>query len=634
MNRVRRRWLAVALVVAALHLVVDAQRPALEKARLELASDRSAYRGGETARIAAMAQVEQGWHIQSHTPSLDYLIPTVLTLDLPDGWAEAKIEYPPHRMWTAQFEPDQPLAVYEGKVRFLATVAIPADWKEDAAEIVATLHYQACDDRQCLPPRDATATLVLPLGEDGEATNEELFVAVAGDGAAAPPSGSGANGSGAAAASVESRPAIAASAPARAAGISFGDLLGKLLLGVLGGLILNAMPCVLPVLSLKLVGILQHAGQDRRAIATGGLATSAGIVASFIALALVAIGVRAAGGLVGWGVQFQNPAFVVFLAIVVVLFCLNLWGVFEVPLPRALSRFDAGGAHHGVLGHFVTGLFATLMATPCSAPFLGTAVGFGLSQSAGVILAVFTAIGVGMALPYLFMAAVPGSVARLPRPGAWMVKLKVVLGFLLAGAAIWLLYVLSSQVSPERLAAIEVGLLVLSMLVWFGGDPMGSRVARVIGRGGALAAIAGTLFLAARATPVAIDVERAPPGGAIGWTAFDRAQAETLARDGRLVFVDVTADWCFTCKANERLILETREVIAAFARLQVVPMRADWTNQNEEIARFLADFGRYSIPFYLLYRPGAEPHLFPELLTKRDVLRVLDESVSREARRE
>jgi suppressor for copper-sensitivity B len=392
------------------------------------------------------------------------------------------------------------------------------------------------------------------------------------------------------------------------------------------------MPCVLPVLSLKLVGILQHAGQDRRAIATGGLATSAGIVISFIALALLAIGVRAAGGLVGWGVQFQNPAFVTFLAVVVVLFSLNLWGVFEVPLPRALSRFSGGGAHDGVLGHFATGLFATLMATPCSAPFLGTAVGFGLSQSAGVILAVFTAIGVGMALPYLFMAAVPGSVARLPKPGAWMLKLKVVLGFLLAGAAIWLLYVLSAQVSPERLAAIEVGLLVLSLLVWLGGDPMGATALRTIGRVGAVAAIAGTLFIAARATPVAIDVQRQSAAGhGIDWTMFDRGQAESLARDGRLVFVDVTADWCFTCKANERLILDTREVTEAFARHAVIPMRADWTNQNEEIARFLADFGRYSIPFYLLYRPGAEPHLFPELLSKRDVLRVLDQSAGQQA---
>jgi thiol:disulfide interchange protein len=190
-------------------------------------------------------------------------------------------------------------------------------------------------------------------------------------------------------------------------------------------------------------------------------------------------------------------------------------------------------------------------------------------------------------------------------------------------------------VSPERLAAIEVGLLVLSMLVWLGGDPMGASALRAIGRAGAVAAIAGTLFIAAKATPVSIEVARPiAQGGAIDWTVFDRTQAERLARDGRLVFVDVTADWCFTCKANERLILNTREIAEAFTRHRVVPMQADWTNQDEEIAQFLADYGRYSIPFYMLYRPGAEPHLFPELLTKRDVLRVLDESAGLRASRE
>jgi suppressor for copper-sensitivity B len=487
-------------------------------------------------------------------------------------------------------------------VRILAGVTVPADWAEAQAEVSARLRYQACDERQCLPPRDATARLVLVTGERGEPVNEALFAALG---------------------TAPRAPEVRGGGGDRPAGEQ--GLLGILLLGILGGLILNAMPCVLPVLSLKLVGILQHAGQNRRAIVVGGLATAAGIVSSFLALAVLAIGVRAAGGLVGWGVQFQNPTFVTLLALVVLLFCLNLWGVFEVPLPRALSRFGAGGAHEGAAGHFVTGLFATLMATPCSAPFLGTAVGFGLAQSAAVILVVFAAIGVGMALPYLLMAAVPGSVARLPRPGAWMIKLRTILGFLLAGAAIWLLYVLSSQVSPERLAAIEVGLLVVALVTWWAGSTGGSRGARALARAGVVAAIAGTLYLSANATPVEVDVAR-PLAESIGWTPFDREQAESLARDGRLVFVDVTADWCFTCKANERLILDTREVADAFERHEVVPMRADWTNQDEEIARFLADYGRYSIPFYLLYRPGAEPHLFPELLRKKDVLRVLNES--------
>jgi thiol:disulfide interchange protein len=642
----RRVAIAPAILLASLQGAAAAQRPGMEKARLELAVDRTSYLAGERARIAAVAVVEDGWHIQSHTPSFDYLIPTELTVELPAGWAPAEIEYPRHTLWTAQFEPT-PLAVYEGRVRILAAVAVPAGWAEPAVEVGARLRYQACDDRQCLPPRDAVARVVLVVGGAGEPLNEELFAALDGAPPGGPPGGGreadplATGATAGAAANGDSVTGGSAGPGSPDAGSASGDgrraagtgLFGILLLGVLGGLVLNAMPCVLPVLSLKLVGILQHAGRDRRAIVVGGLATSAGIVTSFLALAALAIGVRAAGGLVGWGVQFQNPTFVTFLAIVVLLFSLNLWGLFEVPLPRALSRFGAGGAHEGAVGHFVTGLFATLMATPCSAPFLGTAVGFGLAQSAGVIVAVFAAIGVGMALPYLFMAAVPGSVARLPRPGAWMIQLKIVLGFLLAGAAIWLLYVLSSQVSPERLASIEVGLLVLALVVWLAGSTDASRGARALGQAGVAAAIAGTLYLSAHATPVEHEVKR-PAAGSIGWTDFDRSRAESLSRDGQLVFVDVTADWCFTCKANERLILDTREVADAFARHQVVPMRADWTNQDEEIARFLADYGRYSIPFYLLYRPGAEPHLFPELLRKRDVLRVLDESAGREARRQ
>jgi len=633
-TRRRPRGVAPGTAVLAgvvLSFALGAQPPPLAKARLELAADRTSYAAGERFRIAAIADVDPGWHIQSHTPSFDYLIPTALTLELPDGWVEAEIEYPPHELWTSQFE-DEPLAVYDGRVRILAASTVPAGWGGTAAEIAARLRYQACDDRQCLPPREATATVILPIGEPGEPVNEALFSAP--EDRASVERGTGEAGAAAASGGDPRGPSATGGGGDTAPPAAVAGLAGVLLLGVLGGLVLNAMPCVLPVLSLKLVGILQHAGRDRRAIVVGGLATAAGIVASFLALAVLAIGVRAAGGLVGWGVQFQNPVFVTFLAVVVVLFCLNLWGVFEVPLPRALSRFGVGGAHEGALGHFVTGLFATLMATPCSAPFLGTAVGFGLSQSAAVIVAVFAAIGFGMALPYLFMAAVPGSVARLPRPGAWMVELKVILGFLLAGAAIWLLYVLSAQVSPERLAAIEIGLLVLALLVWLAGERArsGRRATRAVAQTAVVAAAAATLWLAAAATPVELEVAR-PAAESIGWAEFDRDQAEGLAREGRLVFVDVTADWCFTCKANERLVLETAEVTAAFARHQVVPMRADWTNQDEEIARFLADHGRYSIPFYLLYRPGGEPHLFPELLRKRDVLRVLDESAGLTASR-
>lgn len=585
------------LAVLATAPSVRSQRPPVDKANLALFADRAAYAAGDLARVAAVVEVDPGWHIQSHTPSFDYLIPTELRLELPAGWPAAEISYPEHTFWSFEFE-DEPLAVYEGTLRILGALTIPATAAAETVNVEGRLRYQACDDRQCLPPAEAEATLALVVGQRGEPANTALFSASSAD---AGPGG---------AAPIGEVPSLA----------------GVLALGLLGGLILNAMPCVLPVLSLKLLGLLKEGGKTHRTVIVGGLATSAGIVASFWALALLAIGAKAAGQLVGWGIQFQNPTFVTFLAVVVVLFCLNLWGLFEIPLPGRLARFAEGGAHEGIPGHFSTGLFATLMATPCSAPFLGTAVGFGLGQSGAVIFAVFTAIGLGMALPYLALAAAPSAVSWLPKPGEWMIRLKVVMGFLLAGAAVWLLYVLAAQVSAERLAAIEIGLLVLALFVWMAHVTRTAGTGRHLARLGVITAMAGTLWISGGgAQPVAVDVASAQ-AGPIAWIEFDRSRAETLSQSGRLVFVDVTADWCFTCKTNERLVLHTGEVARAFERYDVVPMQADWTNRDDEIARFLADFGRYSIPFYLLYRPGGEPHLFGELLTKGEVLRVLEQS--------
>ncbi len=600
-RRLRAVLVALALISVGSSQQASAQRPPIEKAKLELATDRSAYLAGGEARIAATIEVDPGWHIQSNTPSFDYLIPTQLELRLPSGWAEAKIEYPDHIFWSSEFE-EEPLAVFEGTTNILASVVIPKGFDRPVGEVEARLRYQACDERTCLPPTEATANLRLSIGEEGELQHTGLFTVVGDD-----TQGPGGD-----------------SAQVDAAG-----LLSILALGLLGGVILNAMPCVLPVLSLKLFGLVQKAGKGRRSVVIGGLATSAGILVSFWILAILAIVARAAGGLVGWGIQFQNPTFVTLLVIVVVLFCLNLWGIFEVPLPRRLAQFGDGGTHDGVLGHFATGLFATLMATPCSAPFLGTAVGFGLSQSGGTILAVFTAIAIGMSAPYLALAAAPGSVSWLPKPGMWMMQLKMTMGFLLAGAAVWLLYVLAAQVRPERVAFIEVGLLVLALFVWLTATSSSVR-GRVVARVGSVAAIIATLALSGWGGQVSAGVAKENVG-LIGWSEFDRSEAEALAEQGKLVFVDVTADWCFTCKVNERLVLETQEVADAFAKHDVVPMRADWTNRNDEIATLLADFGRYSVPFYLLYRPGLDPHLFPELLRQRQILEVLSQSDSGKA---
>lgn len=558
------------------------------KAKLVLEADRTSYAPGGAVTLIAAITVESGWHVNSDKPTFEYLIPTQLAIELPTGWAPAEITYPPAKMQKFAFE-EQPLSVFDGTVTAQVRFFVPAGSTASQAAIAATLSYQSCNDRQCLPPTSAQARLELPLGSEGAPTAAAAKLA--------PPA---------------AKPA--AKTPGR-------GLFGVLALALLGGLILNAMPCVLPILSLKIFGLVQSAAGGRREVARGMLATSAGILVSFWALAGAAIAARSAGAAVGWGVQFQQPGFVAFLAAIVVLFSLNLWGVFEIPLPARLARIGGGQGREGTAGHFVSGLFATLMATPCSAPFLGSALGFALAQSAGTIFATFTAVALGMALPYLLVAVVPSVARFLPRPGVWMETLKGTFGFLLAAAAVWLFFVLSSQVSPQVLALVQLALLGLALIAWLGSRGRYGRL-RPVASLALVAAIAGTVWLAGSSTvPAGATVRNgAAAQKLIPWVPFDRAQVETLARGGQAVFVDVTADWCFTCKVNERLVLETPEVAGAFKERGIVAMKADWTNRNDEIGAFLAEHGRYGIPFYVLFRPGVPPHVFSELLTQEAVL--------------
>ncbi|MGE0641809.1 MAG: thioredoxin family protein [Thermoanaerobaculia bacterium] len=610
---VRRRIAALSVLLAAAiptaiaaQFAEDGATDEAHKATLAIHADRTSYAAGEEIRLAAIVEVESGWHLQAHVPTYDYLIPTILSFELPEGWVPPAVDYPEPHPWKFAFAEDR-LDVYQGRLRVLARLQSPADTAPGTVRLAGTLRYQACDDRQCLPPTTAEAEVEIEIGSSGSAANAASFADfVPSETPAAPPS-----------------------APATDAPVSHW---GILLLALLGGLILNGMPCVLPILSLKLFGLVKASGQSRHAVRAGALATTAGILVSFWALAGAAILAKQAGAAIGWGVQFQQPGFVAFLTVVVLLFSLNLWGLFEIPLPARLATLGdsaASGDHLG--GHFASGLFSTLMATPCSAPFLGTALSFALGQSGGVIFAVLTAVGAGLALPYLLLVAAPGAARLLPRPGAWMDTLRGALGFLLAGAVVWLLFVLGGQVDPVRLALFEVGLLALSLCVWLRH--------RIAARGGRtaiawllVAAAAVGLVLYAARSPRAARLDggsaAAESANALPWIPFDRGEAERLAGEGRLVFLDITADWCVTCKVNERVILHTPEVAAAFREHEVLAMKADWTNRDDEIARFLADHGRYGIPFYMLYRPGKPPHVFGELIGRQEIVRVIADSAA------
>jgi suppressor for copper-sensitivity B len=398
-------------------------------------------------------------------------------------------------------------------------------------------------------------------------------------------------------------------------------------IALLGGLILNVMPCVLPVLSLKLLGLVRHSGgASRRAVRGSALATAAGIVVSFLLLASVMVGLRGAGVAVGWGIQFQQPAFLVAMAALLTLFACNLWGWFEIPLPSALAEWSVRSADApGRLGDFATGALATLLATPCSAPFVGTAIGFALAGSTAETVAVFAALGVGMALPYLAVGAVPAAASLLPRPGRWMLTVRRLLGVLLAGSAAWLLWILAAQIGLGAAAGAALLVAVAAALIGLGAVAGYRRrheaAAATLRRFGAPAALAGAVLVAVLAPPPA---PASSAGAADGWAAFDRDAVERLVGEGRTVFVDVTADWCVTCQVNKRLVLDTESVRALLARPDTVAMRADWTRPDETIAGYLRSFGRYGIPFNAVYGPGAPGGLpLPELLTESDVVAAL-----------
>ncbi len=549
---------------------------------------------------------------------VDYLVCTdiciphqaMLSLDLPAGAAQAS----PHVQLIDQFVARVPGDGARQGLR-LEHVGIARDGERAALEVTARAELMPFDEPDLIVEAPAGLYFAAPdvaLGEGGHVARFRLPVTID---AGAPPLDraeltltlvDGTRG-------LERRLVAAAGDGVASPQPAGPALLPMLLVALLGGLILNVMPCVLPVLSLKLLGLVGH-GQDSRRVRLGFLASSAGIIATFLLLAAALVALQQAGETIGWGIQFQYPWFLVAMVLLLTLFAANLFGWFEVPLPASLGRAAGGG--DGLGGQFVAGAFATLLATPCSAPFVGAAVGFALARGPAEIFAIFAALGVGLAAPYLLVAAVPGLARMLPRPGRWMVGLRRALGLLLAGTAVWLLTVLAAQI--EARAALAVGALMLASAgaLWARRRlPPRARIASPV----AVGLLAFMAFLAAYDpgdSPVTAR-ER-------NWSAFDAAAIPRLVGEGKTVFVDVTADWCLTCLVNKNLVVESSVIAARLADADVVAMQADWTRPNDAIARYLAAHGRYGIPFNAVYGPGApDGILLPELLTEESVLDAL-----------
>ncbi|MFO1397893.1 MAG: protein-disulfide reductase DsbD family protein [Burkholderiales bacterium] len=408
-------------------------------------------------------------------------------------------------------------------------------------------------------------------------------------------------------------------APAPAAdGLS---LFTAIVFAFFGGIVLNLMPCVFPVLSLKALSLAAPGHGNRDKLRLEGLAFSAGVVATFVALAAILLAFRAAGEQFGWGFQLQSPAMVTGLALLFFVLALNLSGAFEFSglVPSAAGDWSVRNRYANAA---LSGVLAVVIASPCTAPFMGAALGFALAQPAVLTLIVFVALGAGMALPFLLLSWFPGWRRLLPKPGAWMERLKQFLAFPLYATVAWLAWVLGAQVDNDAVVRLLVTLVVVAFALWaWRTYRMGAaRAFSVVAAAGLAAAafVAWPLFSGAAAAGT--DARAAAKAGSDAWQPFTPGIVGELTAGNKAVFVDFTAAWCVTCQVNKKLVLNDGGVQEAFAKSGVELVRADWTRRDPQIAQALAALGRQGVPVYVLYRPGKEPLLLPEVLQKQTVL--------------
>ena len=388
-----------------------------------------------------------------------------------------------------------------------------------------------------------------------------------------------------------------------------------LVFALFGGMVLNLMPCVFPILSLKILGFAQ--GADRKTMRSNGLAYAAGVIVSFLGLAVLLLGLRAAGDAVGWGFQLQSPVVVTLLALLFFVLGLNLSGVFEFGqfVPSGVAGVSA---RRPLADAFVSGVLAAVIASPCTAPFMGAALGYAVTQNAGIALAVFGTLGLGMAIPYVLLAWFPAWLKRLPKPGPWLVTFKQLLAFPMYATVVWLAWVLLLQIGADAIVWFGAGLVVVAFGAWLLGRSAGAAA-----RAGALTAALAGIALAMPGDPSAAIA--ASSTASQGWIAYSKSGIEERNAAGTPVFVDFTAAWCVTCQVNKKLVLESGSIRQAFAAKRVTLMRGDWTRRDAEISAALAELGRNGVPVYALFAPGKPVVLLPEILREQIVLDALKE---------
>ena len=418
-------------------------------------------------------------------------------------------------------------------------------------------------------------------------------------------------------------PSVATSGPLMATGAESISLVQALLFALLGGLILNLMPCVFPVLAMKAAAFARLAGHERSVMRRDGLAYTAGILVAFGAMAAVVVAIRASLGDVNWGFQFQSPIFSLLVAYLFFVIGLNLAGVFEIAGGFA-GVGQSLAAKGGTAGAFFTGVLAVVVATPCTAPFMAAALGFALSQPAPQTVAVLLAMGLGLALPYLALSMTPALQRLMPRPGPWMDRLRQFLAFPMFASAVWMIWVLTQQTGPDGVIYALGGMVLIAFAIWLMRISSAGTIGTWLRRGAAAAAVllAFAAVLKLEDGPAAASTSGPSQGVSFeGWERFSRDRMTQAAAAGKPVFVDFTAAWCITCLVNERVALETPATRRAFEQTGTVKLKGDWTNRDPEITALLKELGRAGVPLYLYWAPGAAtPKMLPQVLTEAAIL--------------
>ena len=563
--------------------------------------------------------IPDNWHVNANIAADEFLKPSSIEISA-KGIHFGEPKWPePIKEYSEALDLEN--LVFKGYFQIkLPVESVDADY--DTLTTQATFHYQACDNSICLAPSSVTFG-VGPIGfnkksNTASAVGNGSNLKKNGDSEQGNDEGSSGNAS-------ETLPDNATNE-----GNSAGTLV-LLLSALLGGLILNLMPCVLPVLSLKLFSLIKQAGESRKRLLMLGSATTVGILASFWLLAGIVAAVKAGGGNAGWGMQFQSAGFIAFMVVILSAFAMSFFGVFEIWLPgSATTKMDSAGSKQGLAGAFFTGALLVLLSTPCSAPFLGTAMGFAFTASTPVLLLFFTAAGIGLALPYMLVSAFPSVLKIFPKPGAWMVTLQKVMGVLLLGTVAWLLWVVHEQAGNYGVAVFAV-IAFLSVILSFAIGkiaPPGVAFIREI------AAVVGSIVLLAAfwfafASPkyeaevnAIFDTRAAQLITEDGWYRYTPELIENFAKTGRTVFIDATADWCLTCKANEAAVLNREDFKHAMDSLNVARVKADWTRETPEVTALLKSMGKSGVPAYAIYPAGdaSKQIVLPELLTTNAIV--------------